>query len=1043
MTVVLDSPVKIFGGFVESASIGIGYGADSGTCQLSLVFEGDGPLRSDDKNSEFPNVGTAVAFKFGECVFGGIYQRYSHRKSIDGYRYDIIIESPGKWLEGIQIILNKFQGTRYTPTGSADNITNQIDNVWNPFAIRENFSYGGIFGGADVNSAGFPAIDALRLIEEISRGEHPFGGPAHFGDSYYEVDLSEVIRITPSYFRLKGDAVSLNSIIQSCCDIALHDYVAFIESKEVITESGVINTPVIKIKVIDKSFSPDSGYIESLVKQYEKQGVLVSADNGKEFPDIVTQRLVIGGSASRIAVNSNPIPPSIIPVWGKKQGLFGDTYLTGNGLDMNSSVRILMKATGSEYVTDVLEVRCAMSGFNTWILYHLLKNNTFPCATNVGLDEYQLNGLLNGTLTATQILDNTVKSANFFSQVYSGNNFLEFLQNIHKEIETAGNDFYGRKFLVLLPQEPGGIANNIKFVSEDYRTITSWEISDSAWSNTKPFADLNFYDGDGRLKSYATWSVDPRYDFSSLDSDWENSLFGIGTHRIEVERQIYWMNSNPYAVVTLPPINAFDDITTNQYGLFHLCKIIKNQTPNLSIMSSFGAENGPLSYAIAPRRIGPKTVGIAQESSRYTWGPWWYYSDKRGKAEVLVEESLKPETFGSASLTDTIGFVYANTSNATINSVETGYVELAEIPKYNVATKFAEAGPYVTGMDINMSIDGIKTTYRFNTWTPEFGKLAKYQAERIANINKSRIGFLQNLRQRVTKASLPPKQVLEGKFGFQFPLAMAGMSAMNGTFSNIVNINNKPALNMVAGDITKALAPMSQNLSNSYGASQEQFFSAVKVLKEGVTYKSSSSKPLPGNNELNPYFPPTEGKYTHSSPKTDFQIAVFDAKKSFDLQRPDNGEIKEVRTTAVFRNPMIVSGWGYDLTDKAVPEGESRDKFDSEAATNRSKWKTGPLSLMWDEEREVWAGGHAILEGVLNSNITKPISPNSPTTFNVKIYKKSFTENIWSYHEEILLCYNRDPSLEVVNKPGKIYVMVTRINYEWRPIWIGCPGLIN
>lgn len=1039
MTVVIDNPVKIFNGFVESASIGIGYGADSGTCQLSVVFEGDGPLRSEDKENNFPNVGTAVAFKFGECVFGGIYQRYSHRKSIDGYRYDIIIESPGKWLEGIQVVLNRFQGTRYTPSGPADSMTNQIDNVWNPFAIRENFSYGGIFGGADVNSAGFPAIDALRLIEEISRGEHVFGGPAHFGDSYYEVDLSEVINIVPSYFRLKGDTVSLASIIQSCCDIALHDYVVFIDSKDPILESGTIAKPVIKVKVIDKNFSPDVGYIESLVKKYEKEGLLVSADNGKEFPDIVTQRLVIGGAASRIAVNSTATPPSVIPVWGKKQGVFGDTYLTGNGLDMNSQARILMKATGSEYVTNVLEVRCAMSGFHTWVLYHLLKNNSFPSFTNIGLDEYQLNGLLNGTLTLAQILTNTVKAANYFSQVYAGDNFLETLQTLHDEIKKAGEEFYGRKFLVLLPQEPGGMANNIKFISEDYRTINSWEISDSAWSNTKPFADINFYDSEGRLKSYATWAVNSRYDYSELGSDWGNSLFGIGTYRIEVEKQIYWMNGNPYAVVTTPPVSAYDEITTNQYGLFHLCKILKNQTPDLNIMASFGAENGPLSYVIAPRKVSPKIFGIAQESTRYTWGPWWYASDKRGKAEVLIEDSLKPETFGSAALTDSIGFVYANTSNATINSVETGYVELAEIPQYNVASKFSQAGPYVTGMDINISIDGIRTTYRFNTWTPEFGRLAKYQAERIANINKSRIAFSQTLRNRVTNIVLPQKQVSEGKFNWQFPLAQHGMNAMNGMFSNFYNINNKPAFNMAGGDIARNLAPIAKNLANSYGASNEQFFSAAKILKAGATYKASDSKPLPGSNELNPYFPLTEGKYTHSSEKTDFKIAVFDAKNSFDLQRPDNGEIKEVRTTAIFRNPMIVSGWGYDLTDKAVPEGSSRNKFDPEAATNRTKWKTGPLSLMWDEEREVWTGGHAILEGVLNSNIIPPTAMGLPSTFTIKVYRGLE----WSNDGEIITCHNYDPSLYLENnKPGKIYVMVIRLNYTWRPVYISCSDLI-
>ena len=1043
MTVVLEEPVKIFNGFIENASMSIGYGADSGTCQLSVVFEGDGPNRSTDKEKNIPEVGTATAFKFGECVFGGILQRYTHKKSLDGYRWDIIIESPGKWLDGVQIILDSFQGTNYNESGAGGfTFTDQINNVWNPFAIRENFDFGGRFGMSGVNSAGFPALDALNLIEEISKNQHSFGGPARFGNSYYEVDLTEVKRITPSYFRLKGPTQSLSSVIQECCNIALHDYVVFIDSKDEIDSSGVIKNPIIRVKVIDKSFSPDSNYIKSVVEGYERSGVLVSADHGKEFPDIVTQRLVIGGAASRVALTP---ASSAIPIWGKRRGQFGDGYLTGNGLEMNSVANILIKATGAIYTTNVLEVRCAMSGFNTWILYHLLKNNSFPCFTNIGLNDYQFQGLISGTLTLNQILDNTAATANYTSQMYTGVNFMEFLNVLYDEIKQAGEEFYGRKFLVPLPEEPGGISNNIKFLSEDLQYISSWQISDSGWAGGRPFSDFNFYDGEGRLKSYAVWGIDPRVDYSSLGSDWDVAIGttrGIGTHKISVEREISWYNGRPHAVVELPSVAGYDNITTQQYGLYHLCQILRGATPNINVMSSFGAENGPLSYSIAPRRIGPRSFGIAQESSRYNWGPWWWVSDYRGKAEVLIEETLKPETFGSAAAADVVGFAYANTSGANLNGVETGYVELAEIPKYNIASKFSDAGPYITGMDINISIDGIKTTYKFNTWTPEFGKVAKYQAERISNINKNQIRFFQDRRSRWSKPPFPSRDMKNGvQSGPNMISPIWGMNAVNGVFANLLT-DGKP--NMISGNITNALSSINKQGDNAYGAGLEQIYSPAIINDKNTKY-AKSTQPIPANGDLNPYFPAISNQdalYNHKSKSTDFQISVFNTNSGYDLQNPDNNNVKEVRTTASFRYPMLLSGWGYTLDGTPTPSDpnpNNKRAFHPDAAKKRNLWKSGPLQLMWDEELEVWAGGLHILEGVLFTPITPPNKPLSRTEFKIKVYRKGWMGQNWeNFDNQELVCYNRDPSL-VVQNPSDVYISVIRINYEWRPLYVGCP----
>ena len=94
-----------------------------------------------------------------------------------------------------------------------------------------------------------------------------------------------------------------------------------------------------------------------------------------------------------------------------------------------------------------------------------------------------------------------------------------------------------------------------------------------------------------------------------------------------------------------------------------------------------------------------------------------------------------------------------------MSAVESGSVEIAEFPEFNVGDRFAAVGPYVTNLDISIDIGGCKTTYKFNTWTPNFGKLTKYNIDRIARINKSSLAFLQRERGKVTKQGFPRLQM--------------------------------------------------------------------------------------------------------------------------------------------------------------------------------------------------------------------------------------------------------------------------------------------
>jgi hypothetical protein len=1055
---VIDEPITLFGGYVESASVNVGYGADSSTCQLTLVYDGDGPNRTISPEDNFPELGSVVGFKVGGLEFAGVLQRYTNKRSTDGYRWDIVLESPAKLLDGIQIILDGFQGTAFTGAnpynpGADTDFTNQINNIWNPFAVRENYDYGGIFGGSDVNSNGFPGIDALTLIEEISRGEHDFGGKAVFGESEFEVDLTElkdaIMRMANyNLFRIKGPVQSLNAIIQECCDLICYDYIVTIKPKTGSIENGLITNPVIKVKMIDKTSPPDPNAIQSIVTMYERQDKLVSADVGKELSDAVTQRMVIGGPATRYYTTS-----TATQVWGKTKDL------------VPQYVDYIVLDDGSQYTCEEMEVRCAMGSFETWILYHLIKQykgQLNPIIAQVAptlfsvirIDSYTIGRIINGNCQMNELIDTTSKVWDERSKLFNGQTIRERLGLIHSAVENAGREYYGKKWFVPLPVEAGGIANNIKFITDDQEYITSWDIADSAYSEDIGFSDVSFYDSDGKLKAVAVWDYKPATgDYTSISSCYCLGAGGIATC-INVDKDLYWAPSIisgvvPCACIDIPDVCEHDQYTTMENGLYWLLNIELGIGLNrLQRLAGFGSDGVFLNFPIAPARMTPLLFGIPQQSSRYSWGPWWAWNSLKGKAEVVIETSLSPETYGGYVNTNEVGHALCAVMNAEVTGVESGYVELADLPIGNIGDRFAASGPYVTNIDVAIGTDGVKTNYKFNTWTPQWGKLAKYNADRLAKINRSTIKFLQEQRNlfqkpafRQPRFDLPIQKVrVMPQLGF--------MAGLFGIFTRGTNRN----LTVQGQHPNTAMGPMSQNYGNSYGCTNEQLMTPVAVkrtLTDTNDDKPSVIKPTqnstssarfdsghagPTSKDLNPYF-------THA--ETDFQLAVHgeDKQSSLDIQE-NRGNIEEVRVMG-FKGPMLYSAWGYDLDGTTVPAkgdtGEDMYEFDEDTGTDRSLWKTGPVDFKWDDERKVWSGGPDFAEGILTSNITAPADPHNPTEFTFRVYRTSDWDDT---KNETITCKNRDPSLSLTNVTGMIYVMAIRINYEWRAFWIGCPDLL-
>ncbi len=217
-----------------------------------------------------------------------------------------------------------------------------------------------------------------------------------------------------------------------------------------------------------------------------------------------------------------------------------------------------------------------------------------------------------------------------------------------------------------MPEEPGGVDNNIRFITEDQKYETSWEAVDSAFDPANRFSDVSFFDTNGRTKTYAEWTYTNLRDFSSLGSTYagytgnmftqnedrlDNIGRGVASTGCSIEKSAYFFDLQgtgfkPYVVMDAgTQILEYDSKTTDDFGLTVLAQYFFNIY--IDPENYIGPGKPSTQIKIPPNIVPPHSFGIAQQSSRYVWGPW-RGGDLKGKTEVIVDESLVPESFGSA-----------------------------------------------------------------------------------------------------------------------------------------------------------------------------------------------------------------------------------------------------------------------------------------------------------------------------------------------------------------------------------------------------------
>jgi hypothetical protein len=1163
-----DIAPTMFGCWVQSISASVGWGGTSSTCSLRLVedpkndFVWTPPLDSEDDVL----VGAACYFQYKGFYFGGVFTRWSYGESTSGRYYDIILESPAKLLDGVQVIMDSFEGTEYNfdaggeynrffPQRNNPDVTTEINNVYNVLGHFQNYSFEfegnrGVFGASQKNSAGFLSNKLLDTVQLLSCPDEAEGAAfaqhCTFGEQeYYKIDLGEVKDIAPDFYRIQGVSQNLNGIISDVTELMQHDYFITLEKdpnegeleapillmgpegKAVETKGldedelsdlweegddggGLIKNPNIKVVAINKGAQPAPNVIRSLVNDFKEQEILMSSSIGQELQDDTTQKLIIGGPGSRLVTRS--LANHSWALWAKRGDSSYRFDVSGNRTPQSyaqlpfysvSEKRIpifLDPYTATSYLATPFELRMARGGRNSWQTYKVfesVKNGTYeddPWCVDIDVDSATLQVLAAGNRGGLYVGSTKgITSGKAFNKNFEtnfGDSAERYVDRLFQAVQSTANNFYGKKFLVAMPAEPGGRDNNFRFVVEDQKYETSWEAVDSAFDpggQNFRFNDIAMFDANGRTKTYVEWTYTSVRDFSVLGGNYakySGNAWGESDTQINIGQAVassscsiekpsifYPDNQLPATLEDGTPfvvmdagnqIEEYDSLTTPDFGL----TVLANYFFQIDIRPEryIGPGKANTKITIPPKVVVPNSFGIAQQSSRYTWGPWGGGTLK-GKTEVITDESLVPESFGNVADMNAAGRALADVGNAEMKGSETGYVEIADFPSYNIAERFAGSGPYVSDMTISIDTSGFKTTYKFNTWTPQFGRLAKYNIDRIARINKASLELAQRERAKLTKRPLlppPPPLTAEdlvNKLNRQdVSLSLAQIFPPGGTLDGAwevtdVSISDLGALSTEGGVYDKvagiskdaSIIPIQTDKDKDAGGNPNMpSFEAPQVTGEG-----DPDGIMPNSKTQDPFFSTAvnsdDGTETFSRSTITGGICE-PAPTNLEEFSIDKMEPAQKRAVTAVRTigtslPRPAAGWGYDVAHNPVPnDGSNLQSFDTEFQKNPALRKAGPINFLWDEERKHWAGGLEFLGGTVDGPITPASSPTEPTTWKLKVFRKTANtkgSGSLSHLGEVITCYNRDTNLQSEGGDN-IWAIVIRLNYEWTPLWVSC-----
>lgn len=970
---------SFFGASIRNFSCSIGWGSQSSSLSINLVED---PARDEVFTPNQP--GQPGYFVYDNFTFGGIVQSYKRRNSTSGYPvWEVSLTDPRDILEGVQIIIDGYNGTIGT-----------MPNLFNVYGYLENIA----FGNAEVNDGGIKTTKLRQGLDALLN--IGVGSPINYLGSDYFIDMTSLPAL-PDYHRIGGGvSLSLMEIINHITEDSGSDYF-------ITLYRGPSGENVIKVHTISRLTQPTFGKINEFINA-NTSGEAVQNEVGLELRNEVVGKFIVGGNICAIYFNTDQE--------GVANDFRDDTILQFWGVDANGAPIIQLPheadnpkftldsrfvnvvGVGATYPTDVEEMRAALGGQVSWEVFINSKDVAGSPhqgkANALGIPQQaDLRRILQG-IPGVAIGGNAVLAfQGFFNQIDlaqlaaftrrqinrfdRGDIHQENITTLFEYVSSFAQEYYGKKFMVRIDDIQATLE------SETNRVITNIEPTDGGFIPEAQFpaaignklmpTDFDRVSlEDGRLQAYVRFDNADQLDLSEISPDDlvydANSVF----IKCQVDPVIYVLDivalTSPRVIITLPgrvfrfeQKNDFAGVLKEILGPPLLAAGV-NRGADLNnvfktLLTRWGADK--LMLGNAGLALKPALAAIPLKSNVNTYGPWYDYGAS-GKVEFEQNEDLVPWNYGGFEILNNVGNALVSAAIAGQIQGETGSITVPDGPNYNIGSELIAGGPFITSVNVEVGENGVTSTYRMETWTPRFGKLAKLNAERMAKLGRENAARRRQLRQiaKIPNANNP------------FFAARGATRIVNG---NALDAPNRNAVNTsslyIGGQIHQK-------------TDQDVRFNEVAIMPEYNSYSPLS------NGYSDKAFMSLDGLFRpFSTKRTDEDVPHYeepdeDAEKTLNDLDPfqDGNDISIVaRDTALeedthlsemtspnqrplgLRGPPIIVGWGYDTNGKPVPNStpdEPGEEFLAEHLERSDKWKVGPLDIRWDQSRKVWAAGN-------------------------------------------------------------------------------------
>jgi hypothetical protein len=875
-------------------------------------------------------------------------------------------------------------------------------------------------------SRGIPWILIKEAIQQLISGDTNLPSPSskftaspfieYIGESsntQYTLDIDDIPAANPNTpeaeYSITGPTVSLTELISQIAEDGGFDY--YVE---------LLDNNTIKFKTVFRNENPPSA--QSKIKEFvgatgpaqnpTREGV-ISYTHGRELRNEPTSSLFIGSTKKTPVIQSGanmlpffggkPDPDNnqviVVPYNFENVTLFGANCFVAQVPVDNINSELSSPIPSPTFVVSELEMRCALYHIDSFITMAILVRNEY---INLGRTDLA-NSCLGQRLIEQNFRPHLVDIDSAFNSLRGDAPAIDlfvgmvknYINDINQQdanalfnaVKSFSDQYYGKQWLVPIA-DVCSIFDASEYPPIRFNKVPS---GDGAWHDfeTSPLLlDLNelesfFFANDaGNIEPFVVVPMvlakpinnitlaNPLGFILDLQKIQEDSYYlkgGFAYVKAQINDKWYLYNNNVYALLTTDFIHSLNPSPDPNIKL-------NKDTGALAVLNTQNAANlpnnvptielGSFIFGIAGQALAPNFAFCPIQENLDTYGPFGFRSPIGGKVRVDVDEGLNPWSYGSNTnmLNATLQRLY-NSDRSQMTETERGSIQVAGFPSGNLGTPLIQGGPTVTQINCEIGSNGFTTDYQFSTYTPQFGRFSKQNAERLKEIGQNRLKYKRDLSANIMSN-------MNRRSNFQYP------PFMNSRFTP------KSAHNILAGRYIIDTGVEPNKIRNEIhtfpvteftaGLSSEAYPNVAFMSWDGLIrpvsktgsgglprYVSGNPESSPNKNDLDPF-------------KNGHDIEVVGQGSGFQatgITTDRLGYNDDIRFMAL-RGPLVIAGWGYDTDGKPIPNVQDSGsvsgvfennvesgEFLSGYLSNAKTWPVAPVDMRFDRKRKVWVGG--------------------------------------------------------------------------------------